>query len=150
MNVHMGTGLGTETRAHGSPVCAGDPDALRQLATGSRHAAVLPAELEATAVDMAVAWCNLLAHDRSATPGEVNVGLAGLASAVVLAAGQRTALHFLCKDGARQLLGAHRHVEGMRHLCNAQQQCHVLRCAVQCLPGLGRAPVQRPRMLLLR
>lgn len=83
----------------------GDADALRQLAAGSRRAAVLPAELEATAVDMAVAWCNLLAHDRSATPGEVNVGLAGLAAAVVLAAGQRTALHFLCKDGARQLLG---------------------------------------------
>ncbi len=84
---------------------AGDADALRQLATGSRRAAVLPAELEATAVDMAVAWCNLLAHDRSATPGEVNVGLAGLAAAVVLAAGQHTALHFLCKDGAQQLLG---------------------------------------------
>lgn len=75
------------------------------LRPGRAHGAGSAAEwqwqaVERSAVDMAVAWCGLLAQQRCAAPLLMEVAMAGLDAALLLAACPHTAPLFLAKGGA--------------------------------------------------
>lgn len=51
--------------------------------------------LEAEALDMAASWCQMLASARTHTPKDIEVGMSGLAAAIVLCSVSSTAINFL-------------------------------------------------------